>query len=127
MLTKEYQQTTGIKFDFACSGDEKRMSNEIELAFYRIAQEGLSNILRHANATESSLHLNFFRDKVLMTIKDNGQGFILPASPAEFAPLGHFGLLGIHERTELIGAKLKINASPDTGTEPNRHAFPFLN
>ena len=52
----------------------------------------------------------------ILTISDNGRGFQVPASPAELAPSGHFGLLGLHERAELIGAHLDIQSSPGQGT-----------
>jgi hypothetical protein len=51
----------------------------------------------------------------ILTISDNGRGFQVPASPAELAPAGHFGLLGLHERAELIGAHLDIQSSPGHG------------
>ena len=48
---------------------------------------------------------------------DNGQGFEVPKSPAEFAPGGHYGLLGLYERAELIGAALEIHSGPGHGTQ----------
>jgi signal transduction histidine kinase len=50
-------------------------------------------------------------------VADDGRGFIVPESPAEFAPRGHYGLLGLHERAELIGANLEIHSAPDQGTQ----------
>jgi signal transduction histidine kinase len=88
----------------------------VELALYRIAQEALSNVTRHAQAVQVSLSIAFKPDAVIMTISDNGRGFQVPASPAELAPSGHFGLLGLHERAELIGAHLDIQSSPGQGT-----------
>jgi len=49
-------------------------------------------------------------------VSDDGQGFAVPKSPAEFAPGGHFGLLGLHERAESIGARLEIQSAPGQGT-----------
>ena len=49
-------------------------------------------------------------------VVDDGRGFEVPDSPAEFAPSGHFGLLGLHERAELIGADLEIHSSHEGGT-----------
>ncbi|MCJ7701020.1 MAG: ATP-binding protein, partial [Anaerolineales bacterium] len=83
---------------------------------YRIAQEGLSNILRHAQASKVSLGIAFTHDEIKLTITDDGCGFDVPESPAEFAPSGHFGLLGIHERSELIGAQFEIHSTPGEGT-----------
>ena len=81
-----------------------------------MAQEVLSNVARHAQASQASLSITFKPEVVVMTISDNGCGFRVPASPAELAPSGHFGLLGLHERAELIGAHLDIQSSPGQGT-----------
>ncbi len=81
-----------------------------------MAQEGLNNIQRHAQATQALIKIEFASRQVILTISDNGRGFEPPESPAEFAPGGHFGLLGLYERAELIGAKLKIDTTPMEGT-----------
>ncbi|MFQ5434089.1 MAG: ATP-binding protein, partial [Anaerolineae bacterium] len=67
-------------------------------------------------ASAASLRLCFAPDEVTLTIKDNGRGFQVPDSPAEMTPAGHFGLLGMHERAELVGARLTITATPEEGT-----------
>jgi signal transduction histidine kinase len=51
-----------------------------------------------------------------MEVADNGDGFLVPKSPTEFAPKGHFGLLGVHERADLIGAQLEIESALGKGT-----------
>jgi signal transduction histidine kinase len=60
--------------------------------------------------------LDFANGSIRLTIEDNGNGFDVPESPAEMAMTGHFGLLGIQERAELIGAKMTIDAAPGRGT-----------
>ncbi len=86
------------------------------MALYRMAQEALSNVTRHAAATAAKLEVAFEGERVRLIINDNGHGFRVPESPAEFAPHGHFGLLGLHERAELIGARMAIESSPGHGT-----------
>jgi two-component system NarL family sensor kinase len=54
--------------------------------------------------------------EIQMEVRDNGNGFIVPKSPTEFAPNGHFGLMGVHERADLIGAQLEIKSLPGKGT-----------
>jgi signal transduction histidine kinase len=76
----------------------------------------LSNVVRHAQASHANLKINFMPDAVTLDVSDDGLGFEVPESPAEFAPSGHFGLLGIHERIEMIGAKLDIQSTPGSGT-----------
>lgn len=116
MLARETSQATGVRIDFQSRGVERRLPAETELALYRMAQEGLSNVVRHAQASTAALHIHFTTDEVNLTIEDDGVGFEPPESPAEFTPGGHFGLLGIHERAELIGARLEINSTPGKGT-----------
>ena len=115
MLTREVGQADNLRVEFHRIGSERRLAPEVELALYRMAQEALSNVARHAQASQASLNITFKPDAVIMTISDNGRGFQAPASPAELAPGGHFGLLGLHERAELIGAHLDIQSSPGQG------------
>jgi signal transduction histidine kinase len=117
MLAKETTESADIPIRFEHTGFEERLHPKTELAFYRIAQEGLSNIVRHAQASRASIKIAYEPDKIRLTIVDNGRGFDIPESPAEFAPSGHFGLLGIHERAELIDARLEIHSSPGEGTQ----------
>jgi len=117
MLTREVSQADNLRVEFQRAGSERRLSSEVELALYRMAQEALSNVARHAQASQVSLSITFKPDAVIMTISDNGRGFQVPASPAELAPSGHFGLLGLHERAELIGARLAIQSAPGRGAQ----------
>jgi len=116
MLAREKQDSAAIPVDFQRQGREARLPANVELALYRMAQEGLSNIQRHAQATQAMLKIEFSPEQITLTISDNGRGFEPPESPAEFAPSGHFGLLGLYERAELIGAKLEIFTMPMEGT-----------
>lgn len=116
MLTKEVSQLAHLPIQFQRQGVERRLDAEVELALYRIAQEALHNIARHAGASEAQLNINFTTAEVTLQVIDNGKGFEVPSSPAEFAPGGHFGLLGLSERAELIGARLEIYSSPGQGT-----------
>jgi signal transduction histidine kinase len=115
MLSQETSQSTGIPVDFRCQGEERRLSPEVELALYRIAQEALSNVTRHAQASHASVDLRFENQAIDLEVSDNGQGFEVPRSPADFAPSGHFGLLGLYERAELISARLEIRTAPGKG------------
>jgi two-component system sensor histidine kinase UhpB len=116
MLAREACHAGGLTVHFQLQGVERRLPANVELALYRIAQEALSNVARHSEAMHANLKIQFSTENVLMEISDNGKGFEVPKSPAEFAPAGHFGLLGLHERVELIGALLEIRSSPGAGT-----------
>ena len=114
MLARE-NSTSGLVVSFVCAGVEQRLDVALELTLFRIAQEALSNINHHARASEAHVLLKFQTTKIILEISDNGQGFVPPRSPAEFAPAGHYGLLGMHERVELVGGKLSIESAPGKG------------
>lgn len=116
MLARETSQNTGLPVDFQCSGVEHRLPGEVELALYRMAQEALNNAARHAQARHAYAKLEFTSQTFKLEISDDGIGFEVPKTPAEFAPQGHFGLLGLYERAELVGANMEITSSPGKGT-----------
>lgn len=117
MLARETAQTAAIPVGFHREGAETRLNAEVELALYRMAQEALNNVSRHAQATQAELLVSYSSEAITLVVRDNGLGFEVPISPAEFAPAGHFGLLGLHERAELIGARLDIKSCSGEGTE----------
>ncbi|MBI2331894.1 MAG: hypothetical protein HYU84_07025, partial [Chloroflexi bacterium] len=107
---------THFVVDFQKTGNERRLSHEVELSLYRIAQEALNNVIKHSRATRADLTIGFEDAEITLVVKDNGSGFVAPDSPTEFAPNGHFGLMGIHERADLIGARLEIESALGKGT-----------
>ena len=116
MLARDTSISLDIPVTFQMSGSDQRLRPEVELALYRIAQEALSNVSRHAIASSAEVKLDFGPDAITLTVSDDGCGFDVPESPAEMAPEGHYGLLGLHERAELIGGRLTIQSEPDQGT-----------
>lgn len=116
MLARETSQAANIPVEFQRQGTEVRLNPNVELALYRMAQEALNNVNKHAEATQANLNISFTSQQVTLQVIDNGKGFDVPKSPAEFAPGGHFGLLGLYERAELIGARLEIFSSPGQGS-----------
>jgi len=117
MLAREMESASDVKVTFQKQGSEKRLAAPVELALYRMAQEALNNVARHAQATLAELSVHFGGDKIEMVVSDNGIGFEAPNTPADFAPSGHFGLLGMYERADLIGARLTIHSVPGKGTQ----------
>jgi two-component system, NarL family, sensor histidine kinase UhpB len=87
------------------------LSEEHELVIYRIAQEALTNVARHANATEVELRLQHIDKHVILTVRDNGRGL-----PSDAFRSSH-GILGMRERAMLIGAQFTITRPPSGGTE----------
>jgi signal transduction histidine kinase len=117
MLAREISQNNQLIVDFQKTGQERRLAREVELSLYRIAQEALNNVVKHSKATRANLKIGFQPSEIQMEVADNGDGFVVPNSRTEFAPNGHFGLLGVHERADLIGAKLKIESALGKGTK----------
>ncbi len=119
MLVRETSQSSGLPVDFKSSGSERRLPAEVELALYRMVQEALNNAVHHAQASQVSVNMEFTAYAAKLEITDDGKGFEVPKTPAEFTPQGHFGLLGLYERAELIGAHLEITSTPGKGTRLN--------
>ncbi len=121
MLAREMSDGNSLSVVFQQIGSEQRLTSEVELVLYRITQEALNNVLRHAKANTAALHIIFADKEVLLEVSDDGVGFQMPNSPTDFAPNGHFGLLGMHERAELIGAKLEVQSEAGKGTRVSVH------
>jgi signal transduction histidine kinase len=112
----------GLQVSFQAEGDA-RLAPEVELALYRIVQEALHNAVRHAQA--SSIHIGLMvDDDVAVQVQDDGAGFVPPQRVSDLAEAGHFGLMGMHERAQLVGAHLVIRSRPGAGTTIEAHVPP---
>jgi signal transduction histidine kinase len=116
MLVREMGQTSTIPISFISNGQERRLNPQSEMSLYRMVQESLNNVIHHANAKHAWVELEFSDKDLSVQIRDDGKGFVVPTDPAEFPEKGHFGLLGLQERSELINAELEIISSPGKGT-----------
>lgn len=106
----------GVSSRFSCTGTPYTTTPEAEIAIFRIAQEALSNVWKHSQATHVNVELTYLPDKLSLLILDNGQGF-LPEQIAENrqdASTG-LGLVGMRERAILIDGHLTIRAQPGKG------------
>ena len=106
-----------IPVHFEKTGEERRLAPETELALYRMVQESLNNIARHSQATQAWVQVAFYPEGLVVSVRDNGNGFRMPETTADFAQAGHFGLLGLYERADLIQADLTLESSPGNGTK----------
>ncbi len=116
MLARETSQFANLPISFSCTGPERRLDPQKEMAIYRMVQESLNNVIHHSTAKQAWVELHFTPHDLSITIRDNGKGFKVPETALEFAKKGHFGLVGLHERAELIGAVLEIKSAPQQGT-----------
>lgn len=92
-------------------GEEPTLSIETKHMLYRVAQEALHNIVKHARATKVNLHLAGEENEFILEVRDNGRGF----NPAEPFP-GHLGLRSMNERVTRMGGTLTIESVPEQGT-----------
>jgi signal transduction histidine kinase len=88
----------------------------MELTLFRIAQEALNNVRRHANATEVVTVVELTDSAVRMSIRDNGIGFKAPTLTEHPATASKLGLIGMHERARLLGGLLLLDTAPGRGT-----------
>jgi signal transduction histidine kinase len=116
MIAEEAGRASGAQVRFHHEGAERRFEPAVELALYRIVQEALRNAARHAGATTIAVEIAFSAGETVLTVADDGKGFQPPDSPAGFAAQGHFGLLGMQERAERIGARLEVQSRAGLGT-----------
>lgn len=107
----------GIDVRVEVSGEVPALSGEAQLVMFRIAQEALSNVRRHAGASEAVVSLEFEDGNVRMTISDNGKGFELPERIGDFTSTGRLGVLGMRERARLLGGTFEIQSEPGQGTK----------
>jgi signal transduction histidine kinase len=118
-----YAQRTGIKAE-VLNGfkDDSRLPRELETACFRITQEALNNVARHAHAVNVSVQLEHFRERMLLTVMDDGIGFDmanLRKSAAETV-----GLRGMEERALAVGGYLEVDSASGRGTRI-RATFPL--
>ena len=114
VTSKEFAGRTGV--DVALTGVElnERLPADIELALYRILQEALKNVQKHASARRVSVHLEKQGNSVQLRIKDDGIGFYLERHPAERS--SDLGLLSMSERAAYVGGTLKVTSARHAGT-----------
>lgn len=113
-----YAHRTGLQTDLVIElpDHNERFSRERETACFRIAQEALTNIVRHANAKQVSVELKKRRNNLLLTIKDDGVGFDRDALRKRAARDATLGLLGMQERAHAVGGTLEIDSALSKGT-----------
>jgi two-component system sensor histidine kinase UhpB len=117
-------EKAGVKVEFTAPNDAVRLPPALETMLFRIAQEAISNILRHAEASKACVRLWTDRGQIWLEIKDDGRGFDVEKTTDEAVDRKHLGLLGIQERVSLVGGEVNIASVPGSGTCLQLHA-PF--
>ncbi len=116
----DYQDRFGLRVEVECDGALPRLRTRVEAELLRIAQEALSNVRRHADATLVMVQTFLEEDQLILLVWDNGRGF----EPETVAP-GGFGLSSMRERAGIIGGHLSIESRPSDGTSV-RVAVPIV-
>jgi two-component system, NarL family, sensor histidine kinase DegS len=107
--TEEYFQTSRIQF--ICMGEEKRLPAKFEVALFRLVQEAVQNVMKHAEAKDVVVKLEMKKQSVTIVIKDDGKGF-----NTKMKKSNSFGLLGMKERVEILEGELSIDSHIGKGT-----------
>lgn len=115
-LTHNLEATDGTLAKFTVIGEERRLTSEKELSLFRIVQEALNNVSKHAQATEVDVSVEFRGNGIKIAVNDNGKGFELRGSMDDLPRIGQLGLMGMQERIWLLDGSIEVNSEPGNGT-----------
>jgi len=111
-LLQDFQSRTGVSAEFRVAGREPDLTNEEAQALYRIAEEALTNVERHASAQQVNVRLSFGVERIDLMVRDDGTGF-----DPDAVDIDRYGLLGMQERAAMIEARLEVSSTAGGGTE----------
>ena len=114
-LVKKASSASAIAFTAEVDIVDDLFPKDSEINFYRIVQECVNNLIKHSQATAASVTVRHTRGGLMLTVRDNGKGFI-PGATDSHRTTGGYGLTGIAERAQLLGGKLTVHSSPGGGT-----------
>jgi signal transduction histidine kinase len=109
-------ERTGVALEFQCDQMETRLPSYLETALFRITQEALTNVVRHAHASAVQVTLKVQDHAVILTVRDDGRGFEEPAATPTGTERQGLGLLGMSERVSTLGGEMRVDSQPGRGT-----------
>lgn len=109
-------ERAGVRVDFSTDSEDMRLPPHLETMLFRIAQEAISNVLRHARAGKVSIRIWTAEGYIWLEIKDDGRGFDMEKTTREAFERKQLGLLGIQERVSLVGGEVNVESVPGVGT-----------
>jgi signal transduction histidine kinase len=112
----EIQNRYGLTVKVTSQGEPCELSPEVRIVLFRISQEAITNVIRHANAHLASVCLEYDRDQVNLYLEDDGQGFDVESTLRAVSEKPCWGLLGLLERASLVGGECQISSRPGAGT-----------
>ncbi|GFN22556.1 histidine kinase [Thermanaeromonas sp. C210] len=110
-----YKEQHGLEVDFLFLGQERRLDNTLEVALFRIIQEAVNNIRKHAGVKRAVVKVEMLPNRISIGIRDEGKGFDLEAVRNREEGRG-YGLMGMRERVQLLKGEMKITTAPGKGT-----------
>lgn len=114
-ILKRLSTASGIHFSFEYDEVDDLLTEELRIGVYRIVQEALNNVVKHADAKEAAIRILHEDGRMLLSIEDDGRGFtVQPRSSG--SDMGGFGLTGMAERALFLGGKLKVRSAPGEGS-----------
>ena len=115
-LTANLNQENGTDAQISVKGGNRRLMPENDVVIFRIIQEALSNVRRHARASKVVVTLEFTPATLKITVRDNGAGFHVPERIGHFTAEGKLGMIGMQQRVQFLGGTLAIRSHPGKGT-----------
>jgi signal transduction histidine kinase len=115
-LTEDFTERCSTVVRLEVSGTPRRLPSETELTLFRIVQEALRNVEKHAEASEVTVDVTFEEDSLRVSVQDNGRGLGSSPSMGDRVASGKLGLTGMYERAQLVGARLDLRSQPGEGT-----------
>jgi signal transduction histidine kinase len=113
---EEWAERSPLQFDVHLALNDRRLPPAIETALYRVLQEAIRNVVKHAQASRVGVILEATAREVRLIVEDDGRGFVWETSARAVAASDRLGLLGIRERLALVGGILEVETSPGSGT-----------
>ena len=105
-----------LEIHLSLAHDGQSLPDNVRLALFRVLQQALANVVRHAEATEVRIHFSFDAEETHLEVTDNGKGFAVPDNWIEFVRQEHYGLAGAAERVNALGGVFKVESKPGNST-----------
>jgi two-component system sensor histidine kinase UhpB len=115
-LVSAFSKRAGMTLEFVCEGEDTVTDPAAETLVFRVAQEALTNVAKHAHAAKAEVRLRREPERLRLEVRDEGRGFDATAALARSDEEAGFGLRGMRDRVQLLGGRFEISSAPGAGT-----------
>lgn len=115
IIARTVASASGIRITSTLENIDEALPDEMRIHFYRIVQESLNNVMKHSRATEAEVIVTREKERLVLSVRDNGEGFYPASRPSKSNKSG-FGLTGMEERARSLGGTFRVRSSPGHGT-----------